>query len=70
MDSRSLLSQRLIYIASAYMMTIGELVNIEYIVFTVSYKKWLGLLNTLRTPSYYNYLVDDNTIFQDFGMVG
>jgi len=32
--------------------------------------EWLGLLNTLRTPSYYNYLSIDNTIFQEYGLVG
>jgi site-specific DNA recombinase len=26
--------------------------------------EWLGLLNTLRTPEYYNYLSINNTIFQ------
>jgi len=32
--------------------------------------EWLGLLNTLRTPEYYNYLSIDNTIFQEYGLVG
>jgi hypothetical protein len=30
----------------------------------------LGLLNTLRTPKYYNYLSIDNTIFQEYSLVG
>jgi len=31
--------------------------------------EWLGLLNTLRTPEYYNYLSIDNTIFQECRLV-
>jgi hypothetical protein len=33
-------------------------------------KIWLGLLYTLRTPEYYNYLKIENTIFQEFGLGG
>jgi len=32
--------------------------------------KWLGLLNTLRTPEYHNYLSINNTIFQEYSLVG
>ena len=38
--------------------------------FTVCLKTWLGLLDTLRTPAYYNYLSINNTIFQEYGLVG
>jgi len=31
--------------------------------------EWLGLLDTLRTPEYYNYLTIDNTIFQEYNLV-
>jgi hypothetical protein len=31
--------------------------------------EWLGLLNTLRTPEYYNYLSINNTIFQEYSLV-
>jgi len=27
--------------------------------------EWLGLLDTLRTPEYYNYLTIDNTFFKN-----
>ena len=31
--------------------------------------EWLGLLDTLRTPEYYNYLSIDNIIFQECSLV-
>ena len=34
-----------------------------------THSEWLGLLYTLRTPEYYNYLSIDNTIFQEYSLV-
>ena len=32
--------------------------------------EWLGLLYTLRTPTYYDYLTIDDSIFQEFSVAG
>jgi len=34
-----------------------------------THSEWLGLLDTLRTPAYYNYLSIDNTIFQEYSLL-
>ena len=35
-----------------------------------THSEWQGLLNTLRTPEYYNYLTSEASFFQEYGLAG